>query len=221
MCFARRGFRVGVLKPFETGLPNDVQTQDPSDAQLLLESAQSNHPLDLVNPIRFDEPLAPFVAAERAGTSIDINIVLSAFSKIRSESEMTIVEGCGGLIVPITDQIDVAEFVCQLNLPILIVARAGLGTINHTGLTIQYARQKGIKIEGVILSGYDRNGSDTSHRDNGSQIERQFGVKVLAYVPRLSDVADARQRVELLANLWDEEGTTDRLVEQLKNGGSA
>lgn len=212
---SRRGVRVGVMKPLESGISLGDAELRGSDASLLKSSAQCEHSLDVICPLRFEAPLAPAIAARRLSHVIDLEMADRAFATIRATSEQVIVEGCGGIMVPVTESLDVADLAKRFDLPLMIVARAGLGTINHTGLTVNYARQKGLDLLGVILSGMDKPGDDPSHQDNAEQIEKQFDVPVLATIPKMSESMSDRDKVAAVVDVWEQEGEGLRLLSLL------
>jgi dethiobiotin synthetase len=135
----------------------------------------------------FQAPLAPLVAARAEGRQIELEPILEQAQKLEQEHEILLVEGAGGLLVPLSDDLDVAGLAAVLALPLLIVARAGLGTVNHTLLTIEAARARGLEVAGVVLNG----DGDESSDDNPALIEARSGARVLARIPRLADPADA------------------------------
>jgi dethiobiotin synthetase len=95
-----------------------------------------------------------------------------------------LVEGVGGLLCPLTDTETVADLAVDLGYPLLIVARLGLGTVNHTLLTVEAARSRGLEIAGILLNAHETEASDESSRTNAAEIERRSGVPVLGVVPR-------------------------------------
>ena len=142
------GVDTGVLKPVETG----VGQAGPLDAQALREAAGGGTSLSRVCPLRFALPAAPSVAARVEGQEIDMTALLAAFEHQAARHRAVVVEGAGGLLVPITEEHDMASLAGLLDLPVIIVARAALGTINHTLLTLEAARQRGLTIAGVVIS---------------------------------------------------------------------
>ena len=100
------------------------------------------------------------------------------------DKDVVIVEGIGGLLVPLAENFTVADLAKQINLPLLIVARPGLGTINHTLLTIEVARSRGLRVAGVVINSYVADTASLAEETNPEAIERVSGVKVLALVPR-------------------------------------
>ncbi len=143
-----RGIDVGVIKPIETG----VGEEGPLDALALLEASGSGDPLEDVCPQRFALPAAPTVAARHERREVDLGAVKRAFGRIRSRHECVIAEGAGGLLVPAAEGVSMADLARELALPVLVVARASLGTINHTLLTLEVAVARGLPVAGVVIS---------------------------------------------------------------------
>ncbi len=145
--------RVGVFKPACSGaeVAPDGSLFWP-DLDALRASTQSNASLDEVCSYRLREPLAPPVAASREGVAIEFEVMLSAARRQRERHDFVVVEGVGGWLCPLTDRHLIADFAAALGLPVVIVARRGLGTINHTLLTIESIQRRGLRIAGVILN---------------------------------------------------------------------
>jgi dethiobiotin synthetase len=143
-----RGAGVGVMKPIETG----VGAQGPLDAIALAESAGVDDPIDRICPVRLALPAAPDVAAAAEGRTIDLGAVREAFEALRARHELLLVEGAGGLLVPITGECSMAELAGELGLPLLVVARGRLGTVNHTRLTLEVAAARKLPVAGVVVS---------------------------------------------------------------------
>jgi dethiobiotin synthetase len=209
MLWRRQGLRVGVFKPIATGCAWRIRlglTSD--DAECLSYCAGCDLPLDVVNPIRYRRPVAPMVAADESHTPIDFDVLWHAYDQVCRASDAVIVEGVGGLLVPIERRKLVADLAVDIGLPLLIVARAGLGTINHTLLTIEAARARGLKIAGVVLNGYNARSPSLAEETNPATIAECAGIPVPTVVPhdRHTDVKngqigrrvlDALKRLEL------------------------
>ncbi|MGD0074293.1 MAG: dethiobiotin synthase [Candidatus Binataceae bacterium] len=143
-----RGLRVGVMKPVETGVAEIA-----SDAEALRAAASSDDPLDLICPFRYRAPLAPVVAAEAEGLPPpDLHRIKIAFSEIAARSDLVLVEGAGGLAVPITWETSYADLARDLNLEIVLVIANRLGCLNATLLTLDYAVRRGLRVKGYILN---------------------------------------------------------------------
>jgi dethiobiotin synthetase len=147
---AARGERVAVFKPAVTGL--DEATGAPPDHELLRASAHSSQWADEIAPYRFGPPLSPHLAAELAGTRIEPERLRAAAAHAAAGADVLVVEGVGGLLVPLAPDYLVRDFARDLDLPVLIVARPGLGTINHTLLTLESARAAGLDIAAVLFT---------------------------------------------------------------------
>jgi dethiobiotin synthetase len=179
----RRGVSVAPLKPAETGCTRGSDGGLIPEDGLLLRAACGlpDLPLDTIVPIRYVTPVAPHVAtvSEKA-PPFSLDRVLACLDQLRSS--LVFVEGAGGLAVPYADSILGVHVAKAIGFPLLIVARASLGTINHTLLTIFEARRHGLEIAGVILNRViPERGPDED--TNGSEIERVGQVKVLATIP--------------------------------------
>jgi dethiobiotin synthetase len=174
---ADRGDRPAPFKPYESGV---VRKNAPEDALALLSAAQSDDTLDTVCPHRFRAPLAPGIAASRLGQEPSWDKTLAVFGAFAARS--LIAEAAGGLRVPLDGQHDVIDLVAHLRLPVVLVARSGLGTLNHTALSLDALFARQITVLAVVLS-RSRQERDPSERDNREWIARRHGVPVLGPVP--------------------------------------
>jgi len=155
-CALARGLRaagidVGVMKPVETGVP----ASGPEDAQALMRAAGVGDELDLVCPIQYAMPAAPEAAAAAEGAASpvsSIDRIHRAFSTLSERHAFTLVEGAGGILVPFDEKTTMADVAKRLETPVLVVARASLGTINHTLLTLEACASRGLDVIGVVLS---------------------------------------------------------------------
>jgi len=179
------GLRVGVFKPIETGVPADG---DPLDGAMLREAARTTVPMRTIVPVRYAEPLAPSVAAGRCGRPVDVAAIDAAWDELTSASDVIIVEGCGGLLVPVTESMTVGDLLRRFNLPTLIVTRAVLGTLNHTALTVACAGAIGIEVAGFVINGFDagRTG-DIAMQTNPAELARLTSTVERARLPRWPD----------------------------------
>jgi dethiobiotin synthetase len=143
-----RGLRVGVMKPVETG----VGKAGPLDALALARAAGRLDDLAAISPFRFALPAAPSVAAEAERSAVDLARIVASFGTLRAGSDLMLVEGAGGVRVPVTRDEDMLDLARLLGLPILLVARASLGTINHTLLSLAEIRRRGLPLAGVVIS---------------------------------------------------------------------
>ena len=171
------------MKPAETGCREKRGELFPSDAAFLKKASGSGFPIDLICPYRFPEPLAPAIAADRAGVKIDLKLIIKNFEIIRAQSDVVLVEGAGGLMVPLTGKKLYLDLVAELGIPLIIVARAGLGTVNHTLLTVSAARARKIEISAIILNQGRKNKPDAASLTNPETIMRLSGIKRVYSLP--------------------------------------
>lgn len=143
----KKGVDIGVFKPFESGVSSGH-----GDSEYLKKMADVSDPIDLISPFRFQEALAPLVAAKRAGQGIDWHKVTDCFEALSTRHKFLIVEGCGGLLVPLAPGKTNIDLVRECGFPVLLVARLGLGTINHTLLSLECLESKKISCLGVVLN---------------------------------------------------------------------
>jgi len=175
--------RVAVCKPVGTGCVHRREGLVSEDAELLAHWADARHPLDLICPQRFVEPLAPAVAAERAKQAIDWEAIGRAMRLMSRDSDVMIVEGIGGVMVPMDEKhtfLDVAEW---LGLAAVVVARPGLGTISHTLLTLAALRSRKVPIAGVVINRYPTDTPGLAEETSPRAIERWGKVPILCIVP--------------------------------------
>jgi dethiobiotin synthetase len=181
--FRRRHRRVGVLKPIATGCVHRREGLVSEDAEFLAHCAEARFPLDVICPVRYAEPLAPSVAAERAGKPVDWDAVQRSIRMITAGSDVMVVEGVGGVMVPLDAKHNVLDLARWLKLPAIIVARPGLGTINHTLLTLGALRDAGVNVAGVVIDRYPADGASIAEETNPRVIEKLGKVQVLCVVP--------------------------------------
>ena len=186
------GLDVGAMKPAQSGHARG----EPSDAERLGEAAGGADPMDLVCPYTFAAPLAPAVAARLEGVEVSLPRILAAARALAARHAALVVEGAGGLLTPLSERETYADLARALALPVLVVARAGLGTVNHTALTVEALRARGLEVAGVVLNRLSPEG-DPSEPYNAAAIERQSGARVLASLPF---VADPVERARSLAD---------------------
>ena len=142
------GIDVGVMKPSETGVP----PEGPIDVRALVAAAGVDDPIEDVCPFRFDVPAAPLASARAESREVDLDVIAAAYDRLAARHAFMLVEGAGGLFVPVTDTVDMIDLIAEMGLPLLLVARASLGTINHTLLSIEACERRALPIAGVVIS---------------------------------------------------------------------
>jgi dethiobiotin synthetase len=177
------GKRVAVCKPCGSGCVHRREGLVSEDAEFLAHCADTRFSLDVICPQRFVEPLAPAIAAERAGVQLDWEAIQRSIDAISQESDVLIVEGVGGLMVPMDAKHTFLDVARWLGAPTLVVARPALGTINHTLLTIDALRRAEVDVAGVVINRYPTDTPPAAEETNPRAIERWGKVKVLSIVP--------------------------------------
>ncbi len=192
------GKKVGVLKPCETGCRIQGDGLVPADAVFLQDMSGCREDIDTVCPYKMQHPLAPWVAATLENVEISVARIASICREMLERYDVVLVEGAGGLMVPITENMLTLDVIKLLNLPLIIVARLSLGTINHTLLSVKQAQSSGIKVAGIILNQLL---PDTSKAEetNPQVIKRFSEVRLLGQMPFIAP--DKRNDSDYLANL--------------------
>ncbi len=207
-----RGVSVAVMKPVTSGCREENGLLVSDDALLLCQAAGVELNGD-VAPYCLREPIAPADAARIDGVRIDFSVIKSSFGKLAAAYQYVIVEGAGGLMVPLSGGLLVADLARELDLPLLVVARPGLGTINHTVLTCFAARQMGLQVAGVIINGMPEY-PDLAEQGAPHQIGSLCGASVLGIWPQRDDV-DEIEMVDELAVWLDGQPETDIILREL------
>lgn len=198
----RRGLRPAPFKPCESGCEQDR----PEDALAMRDAAGSEDPIDEVCPYRLRLPLGPAAAAEAEGTSIDLERLLSAYARLTEGYRPAVVESAGGLLVPLAPALNFADLAERLDLPVLVVARDALGTLNHTALTVEALRRRGLHVAAVVLNRLAPI-DDGTWSSNAAWIRNTCNVETIVQLDHRPDPAQRRAHaVERL------EGLVERLL---------
>jgi dethiobiotin synthetase len=177
-----QGVNVGVMKPAETGCRIRSGALIPTDAIRLAGAAGAHDPLTLINPYRFRKPLAPLVAAELEGDTIQVRRIMNAYRTLLRRHDFMIIEGAGGIMVPLSRNYLYLDLAQAIGLPVMVVARPGLGTINHTLLTVAALKERGISIAGVVINYSDKRRPGPAEETSPRVIEKISGVPVVGIV---------------------------------------
>jgi len=190
-CLAKlfKNRNVGVMKPIETGVDAQCSSSSNSDAKFLMEITGVQDPLEDISPYRFKLSASPYQAAKTEEKEIDPEIILERFRTLQSKHSMMLVEGIGGLMVPITQRYNVSNLALQIGLPLIIVSRVQVGTLNHTLLTINAAQQHGLKVKGVILNPAYEGELQSFEAEQGKLIKELSSVSILGTCPYINDLS--------------------------------
>lgn len=180
---AARGERVAAFKPVVTGT-DEPPGEWPPDHELL--AAATGQRPEEVAPLRFGPPVSPHLAAELAGTPIDPARLVAAARRAREWADVLVCEGVGGLLVPFSHAYSVRDLAADLRFPLVIAARPGLGTINHTLLTVEAARAAGLRVAGIVVTPWPAN-PDAMTASNRATVAALAGVSVSGLAPTTPD----------------------------------
>jgi dethiobiotin synthetase len=196
-----RGERAVPFKPVVTGTDEPVAPDWPPDDALLAAAAGVR--VEDVTGARFGPPVSPHLAAELAGAPLDPALLRGAFDARAADAETVVVEGVGGLLVPLTRDYLVRDLAVDLGLPLVVAASPGLGTINHTLLTLEAARSAGLRVAGVVLTPWPERPS-AMEDDNRATIARLGDVEVstLATLSRADPALLAQAGASLPLDRW-------------------
>ena len=182
-----KGVDVGYIKPVASGAHQSGSSLSCEDVEFVQHYGQAPGRAHELCPILLGPPLSPYAAARKEGITLDLDEVLAACSATRTNHSFTVVEGVGGLLVPLTRGYTVLDLVKMLQLPVLVVCRAGLGTINHTLLTLDALKRAEVGVAGFVTNG-EIDADDPSVEDNPRIIEEFSGCRFLAHIPPCPDL---------------------------------
>lgn len=197
------GYRVGVMKPAETGCVERDGELFAEDAVRLKEASGCREPIEKICPYRLRDALAPSVAAERAEVRIDIERLMAVYNDIDSTHDVTIVEGAGGLMVPLLPSFTYADLAHVLKLPVIVVAANQLGAINHLLLTLEHASCKGLRTLGYVLNSTS-NEASLAADTNREVLVNLTGVPCMGELPFIKEIElNKAQALESLGRQLD------------------
>lgn len=190
-----KGFKVGAMKPIETGCTWTADKRDlvPSDGMFLKEAAEMDDPIDTVTPLRFELPLAPMVASDIEKKDVDLSKVFEAYNILSNKYDFMVVEGVGGLMVPVKRLSNrriyyVSDLIRDLKLPTIVVSRPTLGTLNHTVLTINQAFKEGVEVKGVVINYHNPPENTIAEKTNPEVLKELITVPIIGILPYIDDI---------------------------------
>jgi dethiobiotin synthetase len=200
LAWTRKGHRVNVQKWVSTGDP--AGSGDMHFIYSMLGRTKPPVPGSDPCPYCFSLPASPHLAAEKEGKSISGNRLRDATLSLSGQSEILIIEGVGGVLVPLSRDLLLADMIAELTLPVLVIARSRLGTLNHTLLTIEALTSRGVPITGVLLNGLDEE-DPVIVEDNRRTLAELGGVEIFGPMPRVSEQEEALEFIGPVADrLW-------------------
>ncbi len=185
LCFL--GLKTAGMKPVESGCAREGKALIPSDGMFLKQMADMQEPVTQITPCCFENPLAPLPASELEKKSISVTVIKKAYYSLIKYYDAVIVEGVGGLMVPLRENYFTADLAKQMGLPLIVVARPGLGTINHTMLTVNYALKEGLKVAGIIINYSHPPETSLAEKTNPQLLKQICPVPLIGIFPYLKN----------------------------------
>jgi dethiobiotin synthetase len=195
------GIRACGMKPVETGCLREGDLLMPSDGMFIKTTAHMDESVHLISPCCFEKPLSPLTASQLEGTILDLAKIKKAFAQLKDNYDAVIVEGVGGLLVPLKQDYSVLDLAKEFGLPLIVVSRPGLGTLNYTMLTVNYAIREGLTVAGIIIN-YHCPPEDTLAEETNPEILKQISpAPVIGVFPYLQDFEPGSIEKAIVKNL--------------------
>lgn len=184
------GLKAGGMKPIESGCSREGRVLIPFDGMFLKQTARMDEPISVITPCCFETPLAPLPASELELKKISIPLIRNAFARLSLKYDAMVVEGIGGLLVPIRKNYTVLDLAEELGLPLIVVAKPGMGTINHTMLTVNYALSQGLDVAGVIVNYSMQPENSLAEKTNPKLLSQICPVPVIGLFPYMKEITE-------------------------------
>ncbi len=197
-CMRRDGKNVGVMKPVTTGVGS-------GDTEALMTAAGVSDDRKTVNPYQLREPLSPHLASYLENIDIDTDWIIALYKELCRRHDYMVVEGAGGILVALKERFFMGDLIKMMGMPIVVVTKPTLGTLNHTLLTVNYAKSQNISVKGIIIV-YGRDWKRTLAEDtNPKELEKLTGIKILGEIPYMDnhDITSEKGLAEI-ENLFNE-----------------
>ncbi|MCU0821749.1 MAG: dethiobiotin synthase [Spirochaetes bacterium] len=207
-----KGINTGVMKPVASGCKITGDKMVSEDAAFLAGSIGLEREIDLINPVTLELPLSPLAASRMENRDVDVKKIKAAFSKLAGLHDFLIVEGIGGLLVPIRKDYSAADMAADMGLSLIIVSSLCLGTINHTLLTVNEAARRGLDIKGILFNTAKNFGHGPAEKTNPDIIKELSGVPVLGTLPFDPGVNVEKNKYGRLTELAAEFIDIDRIL---------
>ncbi|VAX31666.1 Dethiobiotin synthetase [hydrothermal vent metagenome] len=175
-----KGYDCGVMKPIESGCDVGKRGLQPRDALYLQQAAKLQDEIELINPCRFQAPVAPYAAVLQGEPDVSWPLIEDCHRQLSERHEAILIEGAGGLMVPIRADKDMSELAHLFGFPVLLVAQSGLGTINHVLLSLEYGKMRGLSFLGIVLN-QSTEQKDSSEASNIKIIREKTDLPVMSF----------------------------------------
>jgi len=195
-------YRAAYFKPVASGEVEEGGARFPADAAFVRMVSGFEEKMETVVPFSFADAVAPHLASRRAGRRIDPNVIRRCLDDLKSRYDVIVAEGAGGLAVPLNDEgLMQYDLIRELGFPCLLVARTGLGTINHTLLTLAFARSAGLAVKGIVFGAAEQNPVD---EDNMAVIKKLSGLEAIFAVPVIDGIDPDKMQCGNLKNVFED-----------------
>ncbi len=175
--FVEQGLKVIGMKPIAAGCELLDGAWVNEDVQKLTAASNVNAPAELINPYCYKEYIAPHIAAEKVGETIEIGNIVAAFNQLKTMADVVVVEGAGGFLVPLDSQVGMADLAEALGIPVILVVGMRLGCINHSLLTVESIKARSLSLHGWVANEIDP--EMAMYRENFETIAEQLGMEAL------------------------------------------
>jgi dethiobiotin synthetase len=197
----RAGHRVGVCKPIASGCAETDSGLVSDDALSLRDAVGGAMSLDLINPLRYRRALAPAAAIDEGEPPIDWSCLAAALAELDHRSDLLILEGIGGLLVPLDRRSTLLDLAAAIGYPVLVVTRPALGTLNHTAMTCSHIRRAGLPLAGLVVNRLQSDDPLGVQRTNLDWLAIQNQTSILAAIPDDPSLAAVDRAVASI--VWD------------------
>ena len=187
--YHKKGITTGVMKPIETGVDPACSSEANSDAKFLQEVSGNQDELEEICPIRLKPAASPLQASRMSNQPVDIDLIMQNYNQLQMRYDQILVEGVGGLMVPIKSDYMTSDLIKDLQLPLIIVSRIALGTLNHTLLTVKIAQKTKIEIAGIILNHQRVGPPNKVELGQADLIQELSGIPILGECPFLGPIS--------------------------------
>jgi dethiobiotin synthetase len=199
--FLSQGYKACYFKPVSSGMADAGNNPGPTDVLFVKAASTLKEAEHTINPFSFKAPVSPHLASRMEGRSIDVEVIKERLHDLKGRYDYIVAEGCGGLAVPLNDDgYLLSNLIRDMGFDCVLVARTGLGTINHTLLSVKYAQGSGIRVRGIFMNGYTHSSLED---DNCETLRRLAGVPVFGIIPALQGVDVEKLRIGNLREVFE------------------
>ncbi|MBI5638839.1 MAG: dethiobiotin synthase [Nitrospirae bacterium] len=182
------GLKTCGMKPVESGCGHEGDVLIPYDGMFLKQISHVDDPITVITPCCFENPLAPLSASEIEMTDVSVAEIKKAFKRLSDKYEAIVVEGIGGLMVPLRKNYYTFDLARELELPLIVVAKPGLGTVNHVMLTVNYALKEGLEVAGLIINYSNPPDNSLAEKTNPKLLNQISPVPIIGTFPYLKNL---------------------------------